>query len=144
MNEDGIIGAESFGFPFPVLEQGGGANDEGGLGKSLFFAQSSQQAEGLDGLPESHLVGEDTQVDRERGEGQAAVFDRVGGWIRTFVEARGGEGGEIARGGARFPLGGGRSGIGFQGNLPLRGLKFSTRWLARARRRASGFQRCVF
>ena len=98
VNEDGIIGAESFGFPFPVLEQGGGANDEGGLGKSLFFAQSSQQAEGLDGFSQSHLVGEDASesVAKEVKEpGHAGLL--IGrGWIRGFCRGSG-RGGRIDR-----------------------------------------------
>ena len=44
VDEDGKIRAEPLGFPAPVLEQGGRAYDERGLGKALFLAQRGEKA----------------------------------------------------------------------------------------------------
>ena len=100
------------------------------MAKPCSLRRAVREAEGLDGLPQSHLVCEDASesVAKEVKEpGHAGLLIGPEDGVEAFVEARGGEGGEIAQGGAPFfPLGGWlEAGIGFQKEiLHGGGLKF--------------------
>jgi hypothetical protein len=52
------VGGEAMGLPFPVVEDGGGADDQGGFGAFALFAQPGQPGQGLQGFAEAHVVGQ--------------------------------------------------------------------------------------
>jgi hypothetical protein len=96
VDEDGKIGTEPLGFPSPVLEQGGGAYHEGGLGKALFHSQGGQEAKGLKGFAQSHFVCEDATesvAEEVKEPGHAGFLVRPQDGVKGFVEAWGRQGG---------------------------------------------------
>ena len=90
VDEDGKIRAEALGFPSPVLEQGGWAYHEGGLGKAFFHSQGGQEAKGLKSFTQSHFVCEDAAesvAEEVKEPGHAGFLVRPQYGFKGFVEA---------------------------------------------------------
>ena len=48
--------AESFRFPFPIFQKGGGADHKGGVGNTFFLSKSRKKSEGLKCFSEPHFI----------------------------------------------------------------------------------------